>query len=319
MRAKAVEVSLDPVDNQRLARLCGALDENLRQIESALDVSIARRGARFTVKGEQAGRAAEAIEHFYDRATGDLTAEDVQLGLTELSQNADRGEGPKLQAEGPKLLTRRADLHGRTPHQLQYIENILAHDCTFGIGPAGTGKTYLAVACAVDALEREKVKRIVLVRPAVEAGERLGFLPGDLAQKVDPYLRPLYDALYDLMGFEKTGKLLERGTIELAPLAYMRGRTLNHSFIILDEAQNTTPEQMKMFLTRIGFGAKAVVNGDVTQIDLGRGQKSGLIESRRILDGVRGIAFTEFGAQDVVRHPLVARIIDAYDKAKQAE
>jgi phosphate starvation-inducible PhoH-like protein len=319
MPAKAVEVKLDPVDNQRLARLCGALDQNLRQIESALDVSIARRGARFTVKGERAGRAAEAIEHFYDRATGDLTAEDVQLGLTELSQNADRGEGPKLQAEGPKLLTRRADLHGRTPHQLQYIENILAHDCTFGIGPAGTGKTYLAVACAVDALEREKVKRIVLVRPAVEAGERLGFLPGDLAQKVDPYLRPLYDALYDLMGFEKTGKLLERGTIELAPLAYMRGRTLNHSFIILDEAQNTTPEQMKMFLTRIGFGAKAVVNGDVTQIDLARGQKSGLIESRRILEGVRGIAFTEFGAQDVVRHPLVARIIDAYDKAKQEE
>jgi len=309
---KAVQVSLDPVDNVRLARLCGALDENLRQIESALDVTIARRGGRFTVKGEQAGRAAEAIEHFYDRASGDLSAEDVQLGLTELSQNADK-------SDGPKLLTRRADLHGRTPHQLQYIENILAHDCTFGIGPAGTGKTYLAVACAVDALEREKVKRIVLVRPAVEAGERLGFLPGDLAQKVDPYLRPLYDALYDLMGFEKTGKLLERGTIELAPLAYMRGRTLNHAFIILDEAQNTTPEQMKMFLTRIGFGAKAVVNGDVTQIDLGRGQKSGLIESRRILDGVRGIAFTEFGAQDVVRHPLVARIIDAYDKAKQEE
>jgi phosphate starvation-inducible PhoH-like protein len=307
-------VKLEPVDNQRLARLCGALDENLRQIESALDVSIARRGAKFTVRGEQASRAAQAIEHFYDRASGDLSAEDVQLGLTELGSSAAKEEG-----QAPQLLTRRADLHGRTPHQVQYIENILAHDCTFGIGPAGTGKTYLAVACAVDALERDKVKRIVLVRPAVEAGERLGFLPGDLAQKVDPYLRPLYDALYDLMGFEKTGKLLERGTIELAPLAYMRGRTLNHSFIILDEAQNTTPEQMKMFLTRIGFGAKAVVNGDVTQIDLGRGQKSGLIESRRILDGVRGIAFTEFGAQDVVRHPLVARIIDAYDRHKQEE
>jgi len=202
---------------------------------------------------------------------------------------------------------------------VQYIESILAHDCTIGIGPAGTGKTYLAVACAVDALERDKVKRIVLARPAVEAGERLGFLPGDLAQKVDPYLRPLYDALYDLMGFEKTGKLLERGTIELAPLAYMRGRTLNHSFIILDEAQNTTPEQMKMFLTRIGFGARAVVNGDITQIDLPRGQKSGLIEARRILSDVRGIAFTEFGAQDVVRHPLVARIIDAYEKNAQEE
>jgi phosphate starvation-inducible PhoH-like protein len=313
MRSKPVEVRLEPVDNQRLARLCGALDENLRQIESALDVTIARRGARFTVRGEQAGRAAQALEHFYDRASGDLTLEDVQLGLTELSRNV------SLKDAGPQLLTRRQDLHGRTPHQVQYIENILAHDLTFGIGPAGTGKTYLAVACAVDALERDKVKRIVLVRPAVEAGERLGFLPGDLAQKVDPYLRPLYDALFDLMGFEKTGKLLERGTIELAPLAYMRGRTLNHAFIILDEAQNTTPEQMKMFLTRIGFGAKAVVNGDVTQIDLARGQKSGLIEARRILEGVRGIAFTQFGAQDVVRHPLVARIIDAYDQRASEE
>jgi phosphate starvation-inducible protein PhoH and related proteins len=312
--ARTAEVRLDPVDNQRLARLCGALDENLRQIESALDVTIARRGARFTVKGPQAERAAQAIEHFYDRATGDLTTDDVQLGLVEFSKNQNPGKG-----DGPQLLTRRADLHGRTPHQVEYLENILGNDCTFGIGPAGTGKTYLAVACAVDALERDKVKRIVLVRPAVEAGERLGFLPGDLAQKVDPYLRPLYDALYDLMGFERTGKLLERGTIELAPLAYMRGRTLNHAFIILDEAQNTTPEQMKMFLTRIGFGAKAVVNGDVTQIDLQRGQKSGLVEARRILEGVRGIAFTQFGAQDVVRHPLVARIIDAYEKRAQDE
>ena len=272
------------------------------------------------MRGSQATRAAQAIEEreklmvFYDRASGDLSVEDVQLGLTELSSNS-----PSQKAEGQQLLTRRSDLHGRTPHQVQYIESILAHDCTIGIGPAGTGKTYLAVACAVDALERDKVKRIVLARPAVEAGERLGFLPGDLAQKVDPYLRPLYDALYDLMGFEKTGKLLERGTIELAPLAYMRGRTLNHSFIILDEAQNTTPEQMKMFLTRIGFGARAVVNGDITQIDLPRGQKSGLIEARRILAGVRGIAFTEFGAQDVVRHPLVARIIDAYDAHQNEE
>jgi len=312
MPPKPVEVRLDPVDNQRLARLCGALDANLRQIESALDVSIARRGGRFTVRGEpqQAARAAHVLEHFYGKAAGELSVDDVQLGLTELSQ----GKAPAGDEEGPRLLTRRADLHGRTPRQLQYLEQILAHDIAFGIGPAGTGKTYLAVACAVDALERDKVKRIVLVRPAVEAGERLGFLPGDLAQKVDPYLRPLYDALYDLMGFEKVGKLLERGTIELAPLAYMRGRTLNHAFVILDEAQNTTPEQMKMFLTRIGFGAKAVVNGDVTQIDLGRGQKSGLIEARRILDGVRGIAFTEFTAADVVRHPLVARIIDAYEQ-----
>jgi phosphate starvation-inducible PhoH-like protein len=309
---KPVEVRLDPEDNARLARLCGALDANLREIEAALDVKIARRGARFTVRGDQAGRAAQLIEHFYDRATGDLSADDVQLGLVEFSK-----KNALATPDQPQLLTRRQDLHGRTPHQVQYIDNILAHDCTFGIGPAGTGKTYLAVACAVDALERDKVKRIVLVRPAVEAGERLGFLPGDLAQKVDPYLRPLYDALYDLMGFEKTGKLLERGTIELAPLAYMRGRTLNHSFIILDEAQNTTPEQMKMFLTRIGFGAKAVVNGDVTQIDLQRGQKSGLVEASRILKGVRGIAYTHFGAQDVVRHPLVARIIDAYEQAKE--
>ncbi|MGW8270552.1 MAG: PhoH family protein [Burkholderiales bacterium] len=309
---RPLQVRLEPVDNQRLARLCGALDVNLRQIESALDMSIARRGAEFTVRGDarQAARAAQALESFYQRATEDLTLDDLQLGLTELMQGLP-GVG---RGDGPQLLTRRADLHGRTPHQVQYLQNILAHDVTFGIGPAGTGKTFLAVACAVDALERDSVKRIVLVRPAVEAGERLGFLPGDLAQKVDPYLRPLYDALYDLMGFDKTGRLLERGSIELAPLAYMRGRTLNQAFIILDEAQNTTPEQMKMFLTRIGFGAKAVVTGDITQIDLARGQRSGLIEARRILAGVRGIAFTEFSAKDVVRHPLVARIIDAYEK-----
>jgi phosphate starvation-inducible PhoH-like protein len=305
-----VEVRLDPVDNLRLARLCGALDENLRQIETALDVEIARRGARFSVRGEQATRAAKTLEHFYELATDELSIDDVQLGLAEIS----RKDFPAKDERKSQLLTRRADLHGRTPHQVKYIDSILAHDITIGVGPAGTGKTFLAVACAVDALEREKVKRIVLVRPAVEAGERLGFLPGDLAQKVDPYLRPLYDALYDLAGFDKTAKLLERGTIELAPLAYMRGRTLNHAFIILDEAQNTTPEQMKMFLTRIGFGAKAVVTGDVTQIDLQRGQKSGLVEARRILAGVRGIAFTDFTAADVVRHPLVARIIDAYEK-----
>ncbi len=312
MPAKPVEVRLDPLDNRRLARLCGALDANLRQIETALDVEIARRGARFSVRGEpdRARRAARALEMFYDQAADDLSIDDVQLGLAEIS----RKDSPKKDETASPLLTRRAELHGRTPHQVQYIESILAHDITLGVGPAGTGKTYLAVACAVDALERDQVKRIVLVRPAVEAGERLGFLPGDLAQKVDPYLRPLYDALYDLAGFDKTAKLLERGTIELAPLAYMRGRTLNHAFVILDEAQNTTPEQMKMFLTRIGFGAKAVVTGDVTQIDLQRGQKSGLIEARRILAGVRGIAFTDFTAADVVRHPLVARIIDAYEK-----
>jgi len=243
--------------------------------------------------------------------------DDVQLGLAEILRGDPRPAKvakPGGEDAHPQLLTRRPDLKGRTPHQEHYIASILAHDVTFGIGPAGTGKTYLAVACAVDALERDAVKRIVLVRPAVEAGERLGFLPGDLAQKVDPYLRPLYDALYDLMGFDKTAKLLERGAIELAPLAYMRGRTLNHAFVILDEAQNTTPEQMKMFLTRIGFGAKAVVTGDVTQIDLGRGQKSGLVEARRILREVRGIAVTEFTAADVVRHPLVARIVEAYER-----
>jgi phosphate starvation-inducible PhoH-like protein len=214
-------------------------------------------------------------------------------------------------------MTRRPDLHGRTPHQVQYLQNIQVHDITFSIGPAGTGKTYLAVACAVDALERDTVKRIVLVRPAVEAGERLGFLPGDMAQKVDPYLRPLYDALYDLMGYDKVAKMFERGAIEIAPLAFMRGRTLNHSFVILDEAQNTTPEQMKMFLTRMGFGSKAVVNGDVTQVDLARGQKSGLVDAEEVLKKVRGIAFTRFGTEDVVRHPLVQRIVNAYETREE--
>ena len=320
LRPKPVAVRLEPVDNQRLARLCGALDANLRQIETALDVSIARRGARFAVQGAQAKHAVQALRHFYGQAGGELSVDDLQLGLTELLRGA-QPKAPRARdaVDSPQLLTRRPDLHGRTPRQVKYIHSILAHDITFAIGPAGTGKTYLAVACAVDALERDKVKRIVLVRPAVEAGERLGFLPGDLAQKVDPYLRPLYDALYDLMGFDKVGKLLERGAIELAPLAYMRGRTLNHAFVILDEAQNTTPEQMMMFLTRIGFGAKAVVTGDVTQIDLGRGQKSGLIEARGILRSVRGIAFTEFHAADVVRHPLVARIVNAYERHKQRE
>jgi len=308
-KTKPLELVLSPVDNQRLANLCGVLDENLRQIETALDVSIARRGERFTVRGAHAARAVELLQKFYGDAQRSLTVEDIQLGLIEF--RAPRGAG---ETKEQPLLTRRADLHGRTPRQKQYIQNVLEHDITFAIGPAGTGKTYLAVACAVDALERDAVKRIVLVRPAVEAGERLGFLPGDLAQKVDPYLRPLYDALYDLLGFDKTGKLFERGAIELAPLAYMRGRTLNHSFVILDEAQNTTPEQMKMFLTRIGFGSKAVITGDVTQIDLARGQKSGMVEAQRILADVRGIAFSAFKSDDVVRHPLVQRIVDAYER-----
>jgi len=310
----ATEISFTPVDNQRLANLCGVLDENLKQIESALDVNISRRGEHFTIAGSerQADLAAKALRRFYDEATGGLNVEDVQLGLIEVSNPRDAD----AEAE-PALITRRRDLHARTPHQVQYLRQIREHDITFGIGPAGTGKTYLGVACAVDAFERDAVKRIVLVRPAVEAGERLGFLPGDLTQKVDPYLRPLYDALYDLMGFEKVGKLFERGSIEVAPLAYMRGRTLNHSFIILDEAQNTTPEQMKMFLTRIGFGTKAVITGDVTQIDLARGQRSGLVDAQEILKDVRGIAFTRFTSEDVVRHPLVARIVNAYEAASQ--
>jgi len=312
-------VTLSPPDNRALANLCGPLDANLRQIEAALDVTITHRGGAFSIAGDavQSARAAQALQRFYAAAEKPLSVDDIQLGLVEISTQA-HARAPADDDGVPHLRTRRADLHGRTPNQVAYLKDITSHDITFGIGPAGTGKTYLAVACAVDALERDAVKRIVLVRPAVEAGERLGFLPGDLAQKVDPYLRPLYDALYDLMGFDKAAKLFERTTIELAPLAYMRGRTLNHSFIILDEAQNTTPEQMKMFLTRIGFGTKAVVTGDVTQIDLARGQKSGLVEAARILEGVRGIAFRHFTSADVVRHPLVQKIIDAYDRAAAA-
>ena len=315
-KPRPVELSLTPVDNERLANLCGPLDENLRQIELALDVTIARRGERFSLRGgaEQTARAARLLQKFYDESANGLSVDTIQLGLVEYQLAAAEEDG------APILVTRKADLRGRTPRQRAYLKAILENDISFAIGPAGTGKTYLAVACAVDQLERDAVKRIILVRPAVEAGERLGFLPGDLTQKVDPYLRPLYDALYDLMGFDKVGKLFERNAIEVAPLAYMRGRTLNHAFIILDEAQNTTPEQMKMFLTRIGFGTKAVITGDVTQIDLPRGAKSGLIEARRVLAEVRGIAFCEFRSEDVVRHPLVARIVDAYEQeTKRAE
>jgi phosphate starvation-inducible PhoH-like protein len=311
-------------DNARLQNLCGPLDENLRQIEQALDVTIQRRSHRMNIRGKNAQDAALALERFYNAAKSELSIDDIQLGLVETRQIAahgaylpevseDAGEGASSEDESPVLHTRRTGLQGRTVTQREYLRNILGHDLTMGIGPAGTGKTYLAVACAVDALERDTVKRIVLTRPAVEAGERLGFLPGDLAQKVDPYLRPLYDALYDLLGFDRTQKMFERQMIEIAPLAYMRGRTLNHAFIILDEAQNTTPEQMKMFLTRIGFGSKAVITGDTTQIDLPRGQKSGLVEAQHVLRDVRGVAFTRFTSIDVVRHPLVARIVDAYD------
>ncbi|MEW5787363.1 MAG: PhoH family protein [Pseudomonadota bacterium] len=308
-------VTFTDAENSRLANLCGVLDENLRQIETALNVSISRRGEVFQVEGERAAEAARVLRDFYQRARRPLDIDDVQLALVEVGHKANPGNAEEDNI--PVLMTRRTGLHGRTPRQNAYIRQIQEYDITFGIGPAGTGKTYLAVAGAVDALERDLVKRIVLVRPAVEAGERLGFLPGDLVQKVDPYLRPLYDALWDLMGFDKANRAFERQMIEVAPLAFMRGRTLNHAFIILDEAQNTTPEQMKMFLTRIGFGSRAVVTGDVTQIDLARHQKSGLVEAREVLKEVRGIAFTEFHNEDVVRHPLVARIIDAYDSYQQ--
>ncbi|MDR2166181.1 MAG: PhoH family protein [Zoogloeaceae bacterium] len=313
----SLELLLTPVDNARLANLCGPLDENLRQIESALDVVIARRNERLTVRGAAAADAVKILERFYEQAVADLSIDAIQLGLIEF-RNAPirRLSVPGGPVEGPQLVTRKTELHGRTPRQVEYLKHIQEHDITFGIGPAGTGKTYLAVACAVDAFERDLVERIVLTRPAVEAGERLGFLPGDLAQKVDPYLRPLYDALYDLMGFDRVGKLYEKGALEIAPLAFMRGRTLNHAFVILDEAQNTTPEQMKMFLTRIGIGAKAVVTGDPSQVDLPRGQGSGLADAVGILSEVRGIAITRFLKEDVVRHPLVARIVAAYEGAQ---
>ncbi|BBJ00289.1 phosphate starvation protein PhoH [Ferrigenium kumadai] len=310
-----LQFALEPLDNQRLAHLCGPLDENLRQIETALEVTIARRGEHFSVQGAQAELAREVLQDFYREAKHDITLERLQLGLIEAMKW--RTEPQPSNDFIPLLMTRKAEIRGRTPRQNSYLQAIQEHDITFGVGPAGTGKTYLAVACAVDALQRETVRRLVLVRPAVEAGEKLGFLPGDLTQKVDPYLRPLYDALYDLMGLEKVSRAFERGVIEIAPLAYMRGRTLNHSFIILDEAQNTTPEQMKMFLTRIGFGSKAVITGDVTQIDLARGQKSGLVEARHVLEDVRGIAFSEFLAEDVVRHPLVQKIVTAYERYEE--
>ena len=313
-----MEFNLPSDNNRQLSNLCGALDQNLKQIEAALEVDIVRRGSNFIVNGsaKNVKAAAALIQKFYKAAGAPIDLEDVQLGLVEINKFE---KGIKATSDTNELKTKRSDLRGRTPRQNAYLSNIQDFDITFGIGPAGTGKTYLAVASAVDAINRDKIKRIVLVRPAVEAGERLGFLPGDLAQKVNPYLRPLYDALYDLAGYDNIHKMIDKSIIEIAPLAYMRGRTLNQSFIILDEAQNTTPEQMKMFLTRIGFGSKAVITGDITQIDLAKGQKSGLIEAKKILSKVKGIAFTNFLSEDVVRHPLVQKIINAYENFEKKE
>ncbi|MFP4208823.1 MAG: PhoH family protein [Wenzhouxiangella sp.] len=308
----ALTLELEPADNERLANLCGPFDEHLRMLEKRLGVSIAARGNLFSLEGEadavQAGR--RVLRRLYRQAEREvLTPALVNLQLQQAGLDEDEGLAEVA------IQTRRGLIRGRGPNQKRYLERIAAHDVNFGVGPAGTGKTFLAVACAVDALEKDRVQRIVLVRPAVEAGERLGFLPGDLAQKVDPYLRPLYDALYEMLGFERAARLTERNVIEVAPLAYMRGRTLNDAFVILDEAQNTTPEQMKMFLTRIGFGSRAVITGDLTQIDLPPKMVSGLRQAVGLLRGVEGISQTFFDARDVVRHPIVRRIVEAYEAA----
>ncbi|MCW8827937.1 MAG: PhoH family protein [Gammaproteobacteria bacterium] len=313
--AESLDISLEPADNVRLANLCGQLDEHLRQIERRLGVEINNRGSDFRIigDGESVRATTEVLKDLYRLSAGEtLNPRRIHLYLQESGIEELLEE--EVDVEEVVIRTKRGVVKGRGPNQKRYLHNIVTHDINFGIGPAGTGKTYLAVACAVEALERDEARRVILTRPAVEAGERLGFLPGDLAQKVDPYLRPLYDALYEMMGFERVAKLIERNVIEVAPLAYMRGRTLNEAFIILDEAQNTTPEQMKMFLTRIGFGSTAVITGDVTQIDLPRGTKSGLRQVVEVLNDVDGISFTFFLAKDVVRHPLVQRIVGAYDR-----
>jgi phosphate starvation-inducible PhoH-like protein len=325
------EFVLAPADNERLANLCGPLDANLRLVETRLGVDLRRRGNSFVAQGDNAAAAESLLRELFRLArTEDITPETVHLALRDHSgdvaaggsgstgtSGAAAGAAPGESGEGDDaeagLRTLRGTIRARGPNQREYLKRIRRHDLTFGVGPAGTGKTYLAVACAVEALQSDRVRRIVLVRPAVEAGERLGFLPGDLTQKVDPYLRPMYDALYEMMGFDRVAKLIERNVIEVAPLAFMRGRSLNDSFIILDEAQNTTVEQMKMFLTRIGFGSRAVVTGDVTQTDLPAGRMSGLRHVIAVLRDVQGVAFQFFEARDVVRHPLVQRIVLAYE------
>jgi phosphate starvation-inducible PhoH-like protein len=320
------DVVLEPADNNRLANLCGQFDEHLRQIERRLDVQIASRGNRFRVTGSPGAAevGGDVLLSLFEMTDNErLDPERVHMMLQESFMNdedaaaADGASGSNGDDEALSIQTRRKLIRARGANQAGYLVNIQTHDLAFGIGPAGTGKTYLAVACAVDALENEQVRRIVLVRPAVEAGERLGFLPGDLSQKVDPYLRPMYDALYDMIGAERVTRLIERNVIEIAPLAFMRGRSLNESFVILDEAQNTSVEQMKMFLTRIGFGSRAVVTGDITQIDLPSGQKSGLKNATEVLDGVAGVGFTYFTRKDVVRHELVQRIVKAYEDAER--
>jgi phosphate starvation-inducible PhoH-like protein len=312
-KPQAVEFSLTPADNHRLAELCGSHDEHIRQIEEYLGVEIANRGNNFRVTGkpDESQNAERVLRELYAVTGGGdpLTPAGIHTTLQQLAYQTPSGDTePSTDIRTPKRVVR-----ARSPRQREYVRNIFTHDINFGIGPAGTGKTYLAVACAIEALEATRVERIVLVRPVVEAGERLGFLPGGLQEKIDPYLRPLYDALHEMLGFEKVARLFEKNIIELAPLAYMRGRTLNASFIILDEAQNTTAEQMKMFLTRIGFGTTAVITGDITQIDLHRTQQSGLKQAMEILRGVDGITFSFFTPQDVVRHALVQRIVEAYE------
>jgi phosphate starvation-inducible PhoH-like protein len=306
------EFDLQPSDNARLANLCGPLDENLRLLEARLEVQIRRRGNNFRLLGANARSAEDILQELFALAKEEeVTPQRVHLTLRE--HEAGREPAADLDPAERGVRVPRGGIRARGHHQREYLAHIRSRDLTFGIGPAGTGKTYLAVACAVESLQAETIRRIILVRPAVEAGERLGFLPGDLNQKVDPYLRPMYDALYEMLGFDRVSRFIERNVIEVAPLAFMRGRSLNDSFIILDEAQNTTVEQMKMFLTRIGFGSKAVVTGDVTQTDLPAGRQSGLSHVIGVLRGVEGVAFTFFDAQDVVRHPLVQRIVRAYE------
>lgn len=320
IQPKSTDLTLEPADNTRLANLCGQFDEHLRQIEKRLGVEISSRGNHFKIIGSgEPVRAARKVimTLFAASATESITPEEVHLSMQGSAIDALLNED-ETDPDAVQIRTRRGVVKGHGKNQQKYLKNILSHDVNFGVGPAGTGKTYLAVACAVAALEKEQVRRLILARPAVEAGEKLGFLPGDIAQKVDPYLRPLYDALYEMLGFERVAKLIDRNVIEVAPLAFMRGRTLNESFIILDEAQNTTPEQIKMFLTRVGFGSTAVITGDVTQVDLPREKPSGLRHVLEILRDVEGISFTLFGSRDVVRHPLVQRIVSAYEAHEKA-